>query len=174
MKNYLSILFMLLCSACAGQDSPFVANRVQQSAEITLEGPIAKVFPLFGIIEEKKWDHEWDPTPIYPLSGDIEEGAIYRTPEHVPGEAPLIWVVTRYDTTLYRLTYLVTAINRIVSIDIQCTAIDGNSTRAIVKYTLTGLTSDGNKIIGHHLASIFANNLNGWQSAINHLLKNMP
>jgi hypothetical protein len=49
--------------------------------------------------------------------------------------------------------------------------IDLNNTRAVVTYTLTGLTPDGNKIIHHLLTSIFAHNLQGWQEAINHLLK---
>jgi hypothetical protein len=171
MKCYVTILLMPLLAACKGRDSPFVANRVQQSTEITLEGPIEKVFPLFGIIREKEWEPEWKPDPIFPLSGDIAEGAIYCTPGHLPGEAPLTWVVVRYDTVLYRLTYLVSASDRIVSIDIQCITIDSNHTRAIVTYTLTGLTQEGNKIIRHHLASIFAHNLQGWENAINQLLK---
>jgi hypothetical protein len=52
MKYYLIILLVSVLTACKGQDSPFAGNRVQQSAEITLHGPIAKVFPLFGIIRE--------------------------------------------------------------------------------------------------------------------------
>jgi hypothetical protein len=174
MKYYLIILLMTPLTACKGQDTSFVADQVQQSAEITLQGPVAKVFPLFGIIREKEWDPEWNPTPVFPKSGDITEGAIYRTPGHVPGEAPLTWIVARYDTSLNRVTYIVTASDRIVSIDIQCKSDNDQHTRARVTYTLTSLTPTGNIIIKHLLAAIFDHNLQGWQTAINQVLKRTP
>jgi|SRR5450432_288393 len=174
MKYHLTIILLLLLDACNGQDAdPFIAKRIQQNAEITLNGPIAKVFTLFGIMREKEWDPDWHPTPVFPPSGDIAEGAVYHTPGHVPGEPPLTWVVALYDKVLYRLTYLVSAPDRIVEINIQCKTIGDNNTSAIVTYMLTGLTTEGNEMIGHHLAAIFSHNLHGWQTSINERLKHM-
>jgi hypothetical protein len=171
MKYYLILLLMSQITACKGQDSSFTPARVHQSAEITLEGPVTEVFPLFGIMREKEWDSAWNPTPVFPISGDMAEGAIYHTPGHLHGEAPLIWIVYRYDTSRYWLTYLVSASNRIVSIDIQCTPIEGNKTHAVVTYTMTGLTEEGNQIIRHHLTMLFAHHLQDWQDAINQRLR---
>jgi hypothetical protein len=163
-------MFTAHLTSCQSQDTPFIADRVQQTATITLNGPVSKVFPLFGIIREKEWDHQWNPTEVYPTSGHIDEGSIYRTPGHFHGEPPLIWVVSRYDTTESHVTYLVSATNRIVSIDIQCSTLPDARTQATITYTMTGLDAQGNQIIHQHITAIFQHQLQDWQTLINQAL----
>jgi hypothetical protein len=171
VMKYLFILMLTATTAsCNSQDTAFTAERLQRSASIVLEAPIARVFPLFGIIREKEWSPGWSPTPIFPLSGEMAEGSVYRTPGHVHGEPPLTWVVSRFDTASAHLTYLVTAADRIVSIDIQCAQLTGGWTRATITYSLTGLTVEGNAICHHLLGKLFAHGLQDWQAPINELL----
>ena len=171
IMKYLFILMLTASTAsCQNQDSPFIAERLRRSASIDLEGSVATVFPLFGIIREKEWSSGWSPTPIFPLSGEMTEGSVYRTPGHVHGEPPLTWMVSRLDTPAAHLTYLVTAADRIVSIDIQCAPLPGNRTRATITYCLTGLTPEGNEIGHHLLGRLFADGLQDWQVPINKLL----
>jgi hypothetical protein len=170
MKYKIITMLTFLATTGYSQNNPFVAERVRQSATITLSGPVAKVFPLFGIIREKEWDHDWNPTPVYPASGDISEGAVYRTPGHVHGDANLIWVVSCFDTADNHLTYLVTAGNRVVSIDIRCSPLSDSRTQATICYTMTGLDEAGNQIIHQHIANLFAHNLQDWQTLINQVL----
>ena len=170
MKYIFIIMLTSLVSSCHSQDGPSNAERVQRSATITLDGTVGKVFPLFGIIREKEWDHDWDPTPVYPNSGDMAEGAVYRTPGHIHGDSPLTWVVSRFDTLDNHLIYLVFAGNRVVSIDIRCSPLPDNRTTATITYTMTGLDEQGNQIIHHHIASVFQHNLQNWEALINKAL----
>ena len=100
----------------------------------------------------------------------MAEGSVYRTPGHVHGEPPLTWVVARFDTAAGHLTYLVTAADRVVSIDIQCAPLPGSRTRATITYTMTGLNAEGNAICHHLLGRVFAHDLQDWQAAMNNIL----
>jgi hypothetical protein len=169
--KYLFILMLTASTAsCRSQDSSFRAERLQRSASIVLEGRVPIVFPLFGIIEEKKWSPDWSPTAIFPLSGEMAEGSVYRTPGHIHGEPPLTWVVSRFDTAAAHLTYIVTAADRIVSIDIQCAMLSDNRTRATITYCMTGLNAEGNAVCHHLIGRLFAQDLQDWQAPINDLL----
>jgi hypothetical protein len=170
MKYIFIIMLTSLATSCHSQNDRFIAERVQQSAKITLNGLVGKVFPLFGIMREKEWDHDWNPTPVYPTSGNIAEGAIYRTPGHAHGDPALIWVVSLLDTADNHLTYLVNAGNRVVSIDIRCHPLTGNRTEATIVYTMTGLNEKGNQVIYQHIANLFQHHLQNWESLINQAL----
>jgi hypothetical protein len=170
MKYIIAFLMVTASSSCKSQDNRFIAQRVSNSAEILLNGTVKQVFPLFGIMKEKEWSSGWSPTALFPQSGQMAEGSVFRTPGHVHGEPPLTWVVSRYDSAAAHLTYIIEAANRIVSIDIRCTALPDNRTRATIAYTMTGLSDDGNAIIHHAITKQFAENLQDWQTAINKLL----
>jgi len=170
MKYFIFILMVTANLSCKSQDSSFTSQRVQDSAVILLDASIVRVFPLFGMMKERDWSPGWNPTPVFPQTGEITEGAVYRTPGHVHGEGPLTWVVSRYDTSASHLTYLITAPDRVVTIDIRCAALSDSNTRATITYTLTGLTEEGNEICHHLLLRQFTHRLQDWQTAINQYL----
>ena len=47
--------------------------RISKTAKIYLNDSIDHVFTLFSPSGEKKWDPDWNPIIIYPVSGEIEE-----------------------------------------------------------------------------------------------------
>jgi hypothetical protein len=148
----------------------FKAEQFVQSASIVLQGNIEKVFPLFGAIEEKKWSEDWHPTPVFPASGNMEEGFIFHSPDHVPNSPPLTWVVSKYDSSSHQVRYIITSANRVTIITVNCSKIDGNSTKAEITYCLTGLSEEGNEISHHLITEMFKHNLKDWETAINNYL----
>jgi len=148
----------------------FKAEQLVQSASIVLNGNIEKVFPLFGAMEEKKWSEGWNPTPIFPASGNMEEGFIFQTPDHVPGQPLLTWVVSKYSPASHQVRYVITSPLRVTVIAVNCTKLNDSSTKAEITYTLTGLSEEGNEISHHLITKMFKHNLKDWETAINNYL----
>src|SRR5579864_5921770 len=59
---------MAWMSAPAGDEAAksFVGQSVTRTGTIHLNGPIARVFPLFEPIPEKLWAPGWEPKVVYP------------------------------------------------------------------------------------------------------------
>jgi hypothetical protein len=174
MKNSIIKLAGVVLMAVPGfscvKAQDFKAQQFTQSASIVLNADIEKVFPLFGAIEEKKWSEGWNPTPVFPVSGYMEEGFIFQTPDHVPGAPVLTWVVAKYDVTAHQVTYIITAASRVTIISVSCSRLNNVSTKAEVMYQLTGLTDEGNQISQHLIGHMFKHNLKDWETAINNYL----
>lgn len=152
-------------------DSPFSAERVSRSATILLEGPIDTVFPLFGPVEESKWEDGWNPVILYPKSGELEEGMVFTSPARGYGEAQYAWIVSKYQAENHIIEYIVSTANRYWVIAVHCNDVSDEQTRATVRYTYTGLTSLGNDINRHAIEFMYRNNLKDWEEAINHYLR---
>jgi hypothetical protein len=152
-------------------DQTFKAERVSKSASITLNGPIEKVFPLFGAVEEKKWADGWDPVVLYPESGHLEEGMTFITRAHGHDETTFAWIVSQYQPECRHIEYVVSTPNRIWVIAIQCDRLSVNQTIATIRYTYTGLTALGNVINKHVIEKMFKRNLADWEEEINYFLQ---
>jgi hypothetical protein len=148
----------------------FKAEQYSKTASIVLNANIEKVFLLFGAIEEKKWADGWSPSPIYPISGEMTEGFIFQTPDHVPGQSLLTWVVSKYSVHSHQVQYIITSSTRVTIISVVCSRLNDNSTKADVSYHLTGLSEEGNEISQHIIGKIFKQNLKDWETAINNYL----
>jgi len=174
MKNLsIKLVFaglLVMQSYIRAEAQDFKAKQFVQSASIVLNGNIEKVFPLFGAMEEKKWSPDWQPMPVFPASGKMEEGFIFKTPDHVP-DAPLrTWIVAKYDLSDHLVKYIVATANQITMITVHCSQSDLNKTKAEITYTLTGLNEEGNEISQHLIIRIFKHNLQDWETAINQYL----
>jgi hypothetical protein len=169
--NHLGIILVVIITSvpCKAQD--FKAEQYVQNATIELKGNIDKVFPLFTPLGEKSWDERWNPTLMFPSSGETREGLIFQTPDHVQGAPSLTWVVSRYDERSHQIQYILISAIRVAIISITCTVSGSNSTNAKISYELTGLCQEGNELSHHVIGKIFANNLKDWESAINAYLK---
>ncbi|MFZ1081626.1 MAG: hypothetical protein WAO19_06850 [Candidatus Kryptoniota bacterium] len=153
------------------EQATFIAKRVSKSATITLKGPIERVFPLFGPVEEKKWADGWNPVVLYPTSGELEEGMVVTTQGHGHGEAVFAWIVSKYETENHLIEYIVSTANRYWVITIRCFASSDTETKATIQYTYTGLTPIGNEINKHAIEKRYERDLKDWEEAINHYLK---
>jgi len=152
-------------------ETSFEAERRTRTATIMLNGPLERVFPLFGAIEEKKWADGWSPSVLYPTSEQIEEGMVFTTEGHGHGESKYAWIVSRYQVENHLIGYIVSTVNRYWVITIQCVSSSEDHTKATVSYTFTGLTDLGNEINRDAIKKMFERNLEDWEEAINHFLK---
>jgi len=149
----------------------FVSVQYSDSASIELDARIDNVFPLFGAFEERKWAAGWSPKVIYPQTEVMQKGTTFQTAGHVPGEPDMIWTVTKFDMASHEAQYFIYSTNRVVILDINCRSIAGGKTAATIKYTFTGLDSDGNEISHHLLKKVYSRRLEDWRDAINKYLK---
>ncbi len=52
--------------------------RVENSFELSVQGPFARVVPLFGAWEERAWAGEdWTPAFLYPQPARDEQGEVF-------------------------------------------------------------------------------------------------
>ena len=150
--------------------SGFEAKRVSRSATLKLAAPADSVFPLFRADREGEWASSWRYDPVYPASGLIEEGGVFKTTHQ--GEDDKIWVVSKYDPQLRRIEYLTlkpdSAVGRIeIAVDDD---LDGTASARIV-YTYTALSEQGASFIAEFTEENFRHNMMWWEKAINHFLE---
>lgn len=111
-----------------------------------LDGPVARVFPLFTALGERSWAQGWDPIL---LSGREERGTAFRT---VSGGRETTWIVTDYRPAEGRVSYARLAQHlNIGLVDVVCSAVPGGGTEVSVRYTLTGLSPQGQTLVREFL-----------------------
>ncbi|MGD2147394.1 MAG: hypothetical protein PVH41_11930 [Anaerolineae bacterium] len=152
--------------------SSFVSKRVSRTRSITLGAPLASVFPLFGPVRETEWATGWEPEVLYSATGLLEEHMVFRTRSHRAHEPDLTWTVSRYSPDEAVIEYTVFAPGRLWWIAIQCReSAGGDTTRAEITYTYTGLTEEGNAANERALEEMYRHDLRDWEGAINHYLR---
>jgi hypothetical protein len=148
----------------------FRSARISRSATIRLNGPIRKVFPLFGALEEKKWADGWSPVILYPASAKLREGMVFTTPATNRSETVYTWIVSKHQPESNYVEYIVSTANRTWVIAIRCSEVSRTQTKAHVRYTYTGLNHRGNELNKRAIKEMFARNLRDWEEAMNHFL----
>jgi len=141
-------------------------HRIQRSATIRLNGPIEKVFPLFGPVREKDWAHGWDPRVIFPNDVLVEKHMVFQT-NH--GSEVFTWIIASYEPARFFIEYVVTARERIWTITVNCTPNDAQ-TFATVTYSYTGLTENGIHQNEVAIGKMFSSDLKDWEHEINEYL----
>lgn len=146
-------------------------RQAVRTATIVLNGDIAKVFPLFGAIEEKKWSRGWDPQIV--AGGTSLQDTVF-TYSHDGLTAT--WIVTEWNESEHRVTYAVFVPNdRAMTIRIVCTPEQttpkDTKTRATVTYTFTPLSETGKASQKQFEEQNFTHRIQHWQKAIDHYLE---
>ena len=135
MLQLLVVSLLLFCAMAYDEDR----MRVTRSAEIIINGPIDKVFPLFTPAGEKLWIPSWHYVPIYPAGGETERDMVFRTDEHT------LWTLALYDPP-HRSIYVHTSPEELARIEVECSAIDANHTRMRITYVITAITEHAQQV----------------------------
>ncbi len=146
--------------------STFVPVSSSRERTIYLHGRPEMVFPLFEPLNEKKWAEGWDPEVLYPPDGTVREQMIFLTKPRFEDEDSYRWILTRYDIANSRISYHVSAGDRIWFIDIACREHE-MGTAAKVCYTYIGLSADAVRRNNAALEIMFKEDLKDWEDAVN-------
>ncbi len=134
--------------------------------------PPGKVFPLLCPVREADWVPGWQYRLIYSESGVAECGCVFITPNEDGTET--IWVVTDYDPASFRIGFAWVNPGLVAA---QITICLSNSsgvlghTSALIQYTYTGLSAEGNREVERYDQKWFRHKMQSWEAAINHYLQ---
>lgn len=148
----------------------FQGKRVTHEYTQTNAASPEKVFPLLCPVREADWVPGWEYRLIYSQSGVAEDGCVFITPNEDGTETT--WVVADYDPSSFRIAFawvnpgLVAAQIRI---SLQRNA--QGTTDALIQYSYTGLTPEGNLEVERYNQEWFTHKMQSWEAAINHYLQ---
>ena len=133
-----------------------------QIRSFRLNAPPARVFPLFTAEGERQWAPGWEPLI---LSGAVERGSAFVTRAHSGVETT--WIVADYRPAEGRVSYARLAQgSNIGLVDVTCTAADGGGTLVSVRYTLTGVSEQGQAFVREFLEPAhYAKMIDEWHVA---------
>jgi hypothetical protein len=120
-------------------------ERAVRSFELTINGPVEKVFSLFTPEGENLWIPYWKYTPIYPVNGETVRDMVFRTDDKT------LWTLAVYEPPR-RSVYVHTSPDELARIEVECNPIDANHTSMRITWVLTAITEQGMKEIEHHHA----------------------
>ncbi|HVZ15751.1 MAG TPA: hypothetical protein VG897_01440 [Terriglobales bacterium] len=139
IQVHLVALFMICAVTMQGQDNA----RAVRLGELTIDGPIDKVFPLFTPEGETLWIPSWKWTPIYPAGKETVRDMVFRTDEDT------LWTLAVYEPPR-RSVYVHTSPDLLARIEVVCEAIDANHTKMNITWVMTAINEHGQMIIEHH------------------------
>lgn len=139
LQMMLFALFMICAVTMQAQDKA----RAVRTGELTLNGPLEKVFALFTPEGETLWIPSWKWTPVYPAGKETVRDMVFRTDQQT------LWTLAVYEPPR-RSVYVHTSPDLLAKIEVVCEAIDAKHTRMKITWVLTALTEHGQMVIDHH------------------------
>jgi hypothetical protein len=152
--------------------SEFQGKRITHEYTQNNVAPAEKVFPLLCPVREANWVPGWQYRLIFSKSGVAENGCVFITPNE--GHSETTWIVTDYDPASFRIAFawvnsgLVAAQIRI---SLSRSSEAPGHTTALIRYTYTGLSTEGNREVECYDQKWFRHKMQSWEAAIDHYLK---
>jgi hypothetical protein len=151
------------------ESSGFESRQVTFRGSVRVAAPVEVAFPLFSPSGERLWVPGWNPEPVCPPHDTWTEGAVFRTREE-SGSA--IWIVTRLDNELHRVTYHRVEPGVLVArVDVVSKPAGEHESETLIDYTFTGLSRRGNDAISAMNESDFERKMERWTEWITHHLE---
>ena len=143
MIQVLMVSMLLFCAMAQAQNNDNDKVRAERSIELTINGPVEKVFPLFTPEGETKWIPTWKFTPVYPASGETVRDMVFRTSEDT------LWTLAVYEPPR-RSVYVHSSPDMLARIEVECRAIDADHTSMKITWVMTAITEHGQMVLEHH------------------------
>ncbi len=148
----------------------FQGKRVTHEYTQTNVAPPEKVFPLLCPVREADWVPGWQYRLVYSQSGVAEYGCVFITPNEDSTETT--WVVTDYDPGSFRIAFAWVNPGLVAAqIRISLSKKSPDSTQAHIRYSYTGLSTEGNREVERYDQKWFVHKMQSWEAAINHYLQ---
>lgn len=105
------------------------------------------------------------------LSGATERGSVFRTTGHHDGRET-VWIVADYQPERYQVAYARLAQDSNIGlVDVACRS-SSSGARVTVRYTLTGLSKEGDDFVREFLADAhYTRFIEEWRVALSDVLK---
>jgi hypothetical protein len=156
MLQLLAVSLLLFCAMAQADDQPQM--RISRSAEITINGPLEKVFPLFTPEGETHWIPHWKYTPILPADGSTERDMVFRTDEQT------LWTLAVYEPPR-RSIYVHASPDEIARIELQGRSIDAGHTAVRITYVITAISEHAQRSNAHHQSEAeFRKKMDQWKA----------
>ena len=124
------------------------AKRFTHSGSVPVTASPDRVFPLLCPVREYEWIDGWDCRVIYSESGLVEEGCIFAT--RFPDDGPTVWVTTLHDPGTRRVEFVrFTPELKVLKMQLRVDEVTDGTSTLTIKYTLTGLSEEGNRLVEH-------------------------
>jgi hypothetical protein len=154
--------------------SEFQGKRVTHEYTQTNVAPPERVFPLLCPVREADWVPGWQYRLICSESGVAEYGCVFITPNEDGTETT--WVVIDYDPATFRIAFAWVNPGLVVAQIRICLRKSGTlaspaHTSALIQYTYTGLSKEGNREVERYDEKWFRHKMQSWEAAINHYLQ---
>ena len=117
-----------------------MTERISQSGELRLRGPVEKAFSLFTPKGELLWIPTWKYTPVYPPNGETEQNRVFYTEDGAN-----TWTLAHYDPP-NRSIYVFMNTNVVVRIEVTCRAASPAETIMRITHTWTALTDQAHNL----------------------------
>jgi hypothetical protein len=142
----------------------FEAKHVHRAHEITIDAPVADVFPLLTPAGEEHWVDGWAPVYLHPRSRETRRGMVFTTGD---GADLTLWSVADYDEERCAARYVrVTPASRFGYVEVACEAEGAARTRVRIAYTYTALNEAGNALIAQLTEESYREMIEEWRRLI--------
>ncbi len=138
-----------------------MGSQTRHSATLEFTSPMAGLVPYFTPEGERLWARDWNPSAVWPISGEAVEGAVFTT-EH-DGEVAT-WCLAQYEPADGILRYVVSRPSRVTMVLVEISPSAGGSI-ARVTYHIVALRPEGETVLrdfDHHFQSMMSE----WQATI--------
>lgn len=152
------------------QENNQETNHVEQTAEITLNGSVDEVFPMFDPINESLWAPHWKIERVHPREGSVEQGMIFKPV--IENHDKSLWIINKLDKNEHQIEYLAfTAGHGLKRISIDCDSISDTKTRASITYEITALSPESAQELTEYTPEHHNKRILHWESLINAVLE---
>lgn len=144
-------------------------KRLSHTSAIQVNAPQEVVLPLLTADGECLWIPGWNPTYIYPESGQPENGMVWTTMREGLSE---IWVTVNYDPVQQKATHLKFAPQKhVTSINVRCVPLATSKTTVHITYSMTALSEAGQAAMSKFTEVYYRDMLVWWEKALNHYVE---
>jgi hypothetical protein len=155
------------CSSTLRRETGFVPRQVTRTYAQRLAASPQRIMPLLTPEGERGWADGWDPIVLGAPAPGV--GTVFVT-RHAEQPAAL-WLQVTHDSArgYVRYVYLIPGLYT-VDLDIQLHPLTANRSRALVRYTYTGLTERGNAEVVAMTEDRYRDFMQSWEVALNYFL----
>lgn len=131
--------------------------RIERTRRVAIAAPAGRVFELASPLGEYDWIDGWSCDLVYPPSGAMEAGCIFREPMSGPfllgHPRPTTWVVVRHDATALEVAFHLhlgeSALGELV---VQGERLGDDRSAFTFRLVLTALSPGANRLVAERAA----------------------